>query len=144
MEKERERIVLDALLRLLRSAVEEALRLRDAEAFLAWMQTEAPRAFPELFAGQGDQVARAVARELGRQVWNALPASGNAGGTGGTVKALPPEPLTGSLEAAPALPGLTSELLLGLLQEAPEEAKTQGPGRGKPARRGSKGADRRR
>jgi hypothetical protein len=66
-------IELDALLRLLKGAVGELLRLRDADAFLSWMQTEAPERFPEVFAGLDDRVVRALTLELGRQVWNAMP-----------------------------------------------------------------------
>lgn len=66
-------IELDALLRLLKSAAGELLRLRDADAFLAWMQSEAPERFPELFAGLDARVVRALTLELGRQIWNAMP-----------------------------------------------------------------------
>ncbi len=125
MNEEQERIVLDALLRLLRSAVEEALRLQDAEAFLSWMQSEAPEAFPVLFSGLEERVARAVARELGRQVWNAMPRPDDG---------FQPQPLARPLDqdpcpcgsgrpygdccvAAPALPGLTPGLLRSLMAE---------------------------
>ena len=66
-------IELDALLRLLKSAAGELLRLRDADAFLSWMQSEAPGRFPEVFAGLDDRVVRALTLELGRQIWNAMP-----------------------------------------------------------------------
>ena len=64
--------------RFLREAVGEALRLEDGEAFLAWMQEEAPRGAPEVFAGLPDDAARrSLALELGRSLWNAMPLPGN-------------------------------------------------------------------
>ncbi len=129
MNEERGRIVLDALLRLLRSAVEEALRLQNAEAFLSWMQSDIPEVFPELFSGLEDRVARAVARELGRQVWNAMPSPDGGVQPRSLARPLDQDPCPcGSgrsyrdcCAAAPVLPGLTPELLRSLMAEYPRE-----------------------
>lgn len=121
MDKEWKQTELDVLLRLLKSAVGELLRLQggDAEAFLSWMQSQVPERFPELFSGLDERVARAFALELGRQIWGATPLPGNA---------FHPQPLPRPREkdpcpcgsgrpygdccaAAPAVPGLTPELL---------------------------------
>jgi hypothetical protein len=124
-------IELTALLRLLKSAAGELLRLRDAGAFLSWMQTEAPARFPEVFAGMDDRVVRALALELGRQIWNAMPWPGEPD------EASRPRPLRrprrsgpcpcGSgrsyadcCASAPAVTGLSPELIRRLL-ESPEE-----------------------
>jgi hypothetical protein len=125
MDKERGRIELDALLRLLKDAVGEVLRLQDGVAFLAWMQSQAPERFPELFSGLDERVVRALVLELGRQIWNATPLPSNG------FRLLPlPRPkdqdpcLCGSgrsygdcCASAPAIPGLTPELIGALIAE---------------------------
>ena len=119
MEGERKEIGLDALLRLLKGAVGELLRLQDGEAFLSWMQSQAPEQFPEVFSGLDERVARALTLELGRQIWDATPLPRNG---------FQPQPLTRPRDqdpcpcgsgrpyadccaAAPAVPGLNPELL---------------------------------
>lgn len=95
---------LEALLRLLKSALRELLRLQDPDAFLAWMESEAPGRFPEVFSGVDDRVVRPLALELGRQIWDATPLPDN----GFQPKPLPrPE----GQDPAPAIPGLTPELI---------------------------------
>jgi hypothetical protein len=123
MQMEQRLNELDALLRLLKSAVGEVLRRQDGDAFLSWMRSEAPERFPEIFASLDDRVARALALELGRQIWNATPLPRNG---------FQPEPLPrpraeepcpcGSgrthgecCASAPVLPGLTPELLWALV-----------------------------
>ena len=62
----------------LRQAVNEALRLADGEAFLAWMQAEAPRLLPGLFEQlPDDQARRGFATEFGRSLWNSVPLPDN-------------------------------------------------------------------
>jgi tetratricopeptide (TPR) repeat protein len=64
--------------RFLSEAVREALRTEDGEAFLAWMQEEAPLRAGGVFAGLPDAAARrGLATELGRSLWNAMPLPGN-------------------------------------------------------------------
>lgn len=116
-------VELEALLRLFKSAVGELLRLQDGEAFLAWMQAQAPERFPEVFSGLDERVARAVALELGRQIWDAAPWPQNG---------FQPRPLPRPRDqdpcrcgsgrthgdccaAAPAIPGLTPELIGALM-----------------------------
>lgn len=125
MNKEQRQIELDVLGRLLRSAVGEVLRLQDGDAFLAWMQSQAPERFPELFSGLDERVVRALVVELGRQIWNATPLPRN----GFRPLPLPPpadqDPcLCGSgrtygdcCASAPAMPGLTPELIGALISE---------------------------
>jgi uncharacterized protein YecA (UPF0149 family) len=142
MDKEWNRIELDVLLKLLKSAVEELLRLQDGDAFLSWMQSQAPERFPELFSGLDERVARAVALELGRQIWDATPLPAN----GSQPKPLPRpraqdpcpcgsgRPYGDCCAAAPALPGLTPELLWALAAgqkgEEDEEDEEGGTGPG--------------
>ncbi len=123
-------IELDALLGLLRGAAGEALRLRDAGAFLAWMQSEAPERFPEVFARLDDRVVRALTLELGRQIWNAMPWPG-VGARPRTLrrpKRTGPcpcgsgRPYSDCCASAPTVTGLTPELIRRLLDaESPEE-----------------------
>jgi tetratricopeptide (TPR) repeat protein len=64
--------------RFLRQAVSEALRAGNGEAFLAWMQGEAPRLLPGLFAQlPDDQARRGFATEFGRSLWNSVPLPDN-------------------------------------------------------------------
>jgi hypothetical protein len=123
MEMEQRRMELDALLRLLKGAVGELLHRQDGEAFLSWMQSQAPERFPEVFSGLDERVARALALELGRQIWDATPLPSNG---------FQPLPLTRPRDqdpcpcgsgrsyedccaAAPAVPGLNPELLWALV-----------------------------
>lgn len=104
---ERRWIELEALLRLLKSAVGELLRLQDGDAFLSWMQSQAPERFPEIFSGLDERVVRPLALELGRQIWNATPLPRNG------FKPLPlPRP---EGQEPPAIPGLTPELIGALI-----------------------------
>lgn len=123
MEMERRRIELNALLRLLKSAVGEILHLQDGDAFLSWMQSEAPERFPEVFSGLDERVVRALALELGRQIWDATPLPRNA------FHPLPlprprdqdpcpcgsGRPYGDCCAAAPAVPGLNPELIWALV-----------------------------
>jgi hypothetical protein len=123
MEMEQRRMELDALLRLLKSSVGELLRLQDGEAFLSWMQSQVPQRFPEVFSGLDERVARALALEVGRQIWDATPLPSNG---------FQPLPLTRPRDqdpcpcgsgrpyadccaAAPAVQGLNPELLWALV-----------------------------
>ena len=110
MQEEPRRIELEALLRLLKSAVGELLRLQDPDVFLAWMESQAPERFPEIFSGLDDRVVRPLALELGRQIWNATPLPRN----GFQPLPLPPLPQPGDQDP-PALPGLTPELIGALV-----------------------------
>lgn len=123
-------IELEALLRLLKSAAGELLRLRDAGAFLSWMQAEAPARFPEVFAGMDERVVRALTLELGRQIWNAMPWP--EGGPrprplrrpkrGGPCPCGSGRPYADCCASAPAITGLSPELIRRLLDaESPEE-----------------------
>jgi hypothetical protein len=140
MEMERRRIELDALLRLLKSAVGEILRLQEGDAFLSWMQSEAPKRFPEVFSGLDERVVRALTLELGRQIWDATPLPRNA------FHPLPlprprdqdpcpcgsGRPYGDCCTAAPAVPGLNPELVWALvvgeltLEEAASLAESGG------------------
>jgi len=62
-------------LRLLREAVGKMVHIQHGEAFLSWMRVEAPHRFPEIFGGLPHGVSRALATELGWQIWNATPLS---------------------------------------------------------------------
>lgn len=123
-------IELDALLRLLKSAAGELLRLRDADAFLSWMQSEAPERFPEVFAGLDDRVVRALTLELGRQIWNAMPWPDNDFQPRPLARPKPGEPCPcGSgrpyadcCASAPPVTGLSPELIRRLMdEESPAE-----------------------
>lgn len=123
-------IELDALLGLLKGAAGELLRLREAEAFFSWMQSEAPERFPEVFSGMDDRVVRAVALELGRQIWNAMPWPDNDFQPRPLARPKPGEPCPcGSgrsyadcCASAPAVTGLSPELIRRLLdEESPAE-----------------------
>lgn len=70
---DRNGVRLGAFLRLLKEAVRQVLGLQNAEAFLSWMRVEAPQRCPEVFAGLAYPVRRALATELGRQIWNVAP-----------------------------------------------------------------------
>lgn len=66
---------LGPFLRLLQEAVGKIVHLQYGEAFLSWMRVEAPHRFPEIFGGLPHGVGRALATELGWQIWNATPLS---------------------------------------------------------------------
>ncbi len=110
-------------LRILKEAVGQILHLQNGEAFLSWMRVEATRRFPEVFAGLPERVRRALATELGRQIWNATPIP---------RRDFRPMPLPRPKAAepcpcrsgraherccanAPAVPGLTPELMWALV-----------------------------
>jgi hypothetical protein len=122
MSMEQRRIELEALLRLLKSAVGELLRLQDEDAFLSWMQSQAPERFPEIFSGVDERVVRPLALELGRQIWNATPLPRN-----GFKPLVLPRPAPLGDQDPPAIPGLTPELIgaliTALLAEAAERAQ---------------------
>ncbi|HWM95137.1 MAG TPA: SEC-C metal-binding domain-containing protein [Thermoanaerobaculia bacterium] len=72
-EQEGEEVGLGAFLRLLREAVGQIIYVQHGEPFLSWMRVEAPRLFPEVFGALPEPVRRALATELGWQLWNATP-----------------------------------------------------------------------
>lgn len=100
---------LSVFLCLLREAVGHILYIQNGEAFLSWMRAEAPRRFPEVFAGLPEPVARALATELGWQVWNVTPLPGNDFRPRPMPRPQPADP------EAPAVPGLTPELAWALV-----------------------------
>ena len=58
--------------------VGQILHREDESDFLAWVRAEAPRRFPGVFADlPNEQAARAVAFELGREIWNKVPLPGD-------------------------------------------------------------------
>lgn len=134
LEGDRDGVGLGVFLRLLKAAVRQILVLQNAEAFLSWMRVEAPERFPEVFAGLGYPVRRALATELGRQVWNIAPLPRQG------YRPMPLPPLRASdrclcrsgrpygrcCSGAPAAPGLGPQLLWALavgelpLEEAAE------------------------
>jgi hypothetical protein len=131
MDQEQEGVGLNMFLRILKEAVGQILHLQNGDAFLSWMRVEATRHFPEVFAGLPDRVRRALATELGRQIWNATPLPRRG------FRPMPlPRPKTSdpcpcrsgrSYERccanAPAVPGLTPELMWALVVgELPLEA----------------------
>ncbi|MFL6199800.1 MAG: SEC-C metal-binding domain-containing protein [Thermoanaerobaculia bacterium] len=119
MDQEQEGVGLGMFLRLVRAAVGQILHLQQGDAFLSWMRVEAPRLFPEVFAGLPDRVRRALATELGRQIWNAtpLPRRGFRPLPLPRPKAADPCPCRSGrayescCANAPVLPGLTPELM---------------------------------
>jgi hypothetical protein len=131
MDQEQEGVGLNMFLRILKEAVGQILHLQNGEAFLSWMRVEATRRFPEMFAGLPDRVRRALATELGRQIWNVTPIP---------RRDFRPMPLPRPKAAdpcpcrsgrtyerccanAPAVPGLTPELMWALVAgELPLEA----------------------
>jgi hypothetical protein len=123
MDQEQEGAGLNMFLRILKEAVGQILHLQNGEAFLSWMRVEATRHFPEVFAGLGDRVRRALATELGRQIWNAtpLPRRGFRPMPLPRPKAADPCPCRsgrsyeGCCANAPAVPGLTPELMWALV-----------------------------
>lgn len=126
MDEQRPENEPESLLRLLREAVGSILRTEDAEAFLCWMVEEAPRHTPELFSGlPSPRARRAFALALGRDLWNATPLPRNGFQP---LPLAPPDPRRpcpcGSgfdyalcCAAIPPLPGLTPELVWGLVLE---------------------------
>ena len=123
MDQEQEGVGLNMFLRILKEAVGQILHLQNGEAFLSWMRVEATRRFPEVFAGLPDRVRRALATELGRQIWNAtpLPRRGFRPMPLPRPKAADPCPCRsgrsyeGCCANAPAVPGLTPELMWALV-----------------------------
>ena len=123
MDQEQEGVELNMFLRLLREAVGQILHLQNADAFLSWMRAEATRRFPEVFAGLPDRVRRALATELGRQIWNAtpLPRRGFRPLPLPRPKASEPCPCRSGrthercCANAPAVPGLAPELMWALV-----------------------------
>ncbi|HWN45333.1 MAG TPA: SEC-C metal-binding domain-containing protein [Thermoanaerobaculia bacterium] len=123
MDQEQEGVGLNMFLRILKEAVGQILHLQNGEAFLSWMRVEATRRFPEVFAGLPDRVRRALATELGRQIWNATPIPRR------DFRPMPlPRPKTADpcpcrsgrtyercCANAPAVPGLTPELMWALV-----------------------------
>lgn len=131
-EGNRDGVGLGVFLRLLKAAVRQILDLQNAEAFLSWMRVEAPEHFPEIFAGLAYPVRRALATELGIQVWNITPLPRE----GYRPMPLPPRresdrclcrsgrPYGRCCSGAPAAPGLGPQLLwaLAIGELPPEEA----------------------
>ena len=123
MDQEQEEVGLSMFLRILREAVGQILHLQNGEAFLSWMRVEATRRFPEVFAGLPDRVRRALATELGRQIWNAtpLPRRDFRPMPLPRPKAIDPCPCRSGrtyercCANAPAVPGLTPELMWALV-----------------------------
>ena len=114
MDMKQEQVGLAALLGLLKSAVREILHRENPDEFLAWMESEAPERFPEVFSGVDDRVVKPLALELGRQIWDATPLPGN----GFQPRPLPkPE----GQDPVPAIPGLTPELMGVLIREIGQE-----------------------
>jgi hypothetical protein len=122
MSMEHSQVELEALLRLLESAVGELLRRQDSDAFLSWMQSQAPERFPEIFSGMDERVVQPLALELGRQIWNATPLPRNG------FKPLP-LPLPGDQDP-PAIPGLTPELIGALVAALIADGAEGGAGPG--------------
>jgi hypothetical protein len=61
----------------IQEAIGQILREEDETEFLAWVRAEAPRRLPGLFADlPNEQAARAVAFELGTEIWNKVPLPG--------------------------------------------------------------------
>lgn len=131
MDQEREGVGLNMFLRILKEAVRQILHLQNAEAFFSWMRAEATRRFPEVFAGLPEKIRRALATELGRQIWNATPIPRR------NFRLMPlPRPKASDpcpcrsgrihehcCQDAPAVPGLTPELMWALVAgELPLEA----------------------
>jgi hypothetical protein len=121
--QDKEGVALSTFLRLLREAVGQILYLQNGEAFLSWMRVEAPRRFPEVFAGLPDRVGRALATELGRQIWNATPLPRRGFRPLPLPRAKPADPCPcrsgrsheRCCAGAPAVPGLKPELMWALV-----------------------------
>ena len=65
------------LMNFIEEAVAQILETRTKASFFAWMRAEAPRRLPGLFADlPNEQAARAVAFEMGREIWNLVPLPG--------------------------------------------------------------------
>lgn len=124
MDQEREgEIGLGVFLTLLREMVGHMLHIQNAAAFFSWMRAEAPRRFPEVFKGMPERAARALATELGWQVWNVTPMPRNDYRPIRLRRPRPEEPCpcTSGREygaccaGAPEVPGLSPELLWALV-----------------------------
>ncbi|HVG06083.1 MAG TPA: SEC-C domain-containing protein [Thermoanaerobaculia bacterium] len=123
MDQELEGAGLNMFLRILKEAVGQILYLQNGDAFLSWMRVAATRQFPEVFAGLPERARRALATELGRQIWNATPLPRR------DFRPLPlPRPKASDpcpcrsgrtyehcCANAPAVPGLTPELMWALV-----------------------------
>ena len=123
MDQEQEGVGLNMFLRILKEAVGQILHLQHGDAFLSWMRVEAPRRFPEVFTGLPERVRRALATELGRQIWNVTPIPRR------DFRPMPlPRPKASDpcpcrsgrayercCANAPAMPGLTPELMWALV-----------------------------
>jgi len=123
MDQEQQGVGLSMFLRLLKEAVGQILYLQNGDAFLSWMRVEATRRFPEVFAELPGRVRRALATELGRQIWNAtpLPRRGFLPLPLPRIKPADPcpcrsgRPYEHCCAGAPAVPGLTPELMWALV-----------------------------
>ena len=123
MDQKQEGVGLHMFLGLLKEAVGQILYLQNGDAFLSWMRVEATRRFPEVFAGMPERVRRAVATELGRQVWNATPLPRRDFRPLPLPRPKPSDPCpcrSGRSHErccanAPAVPGLTPELMWALV-----------------------------
>jgi len=119
MDQERDGVGLSMLLQILKEAVGQILHLQNGNAFLSWMRVEATRHYPEVFGGLPERVRRALATELGRQIWNAtpLPRRDFRPMPLPRTKASDPCPCRSGrvyercCASAPAVPGLTPELM---------------------------------
>lgn len=123
MDQEQEGVGLKMFLGLLREAVGQILYLQNADAFLSWMRVEATRRFPEVFAGLPDRVRRALATELGRQIWSATPLPRRGFRPMPLPRPKPSDPCPcrsgrtyeRCCADAPAVPGLNPELMWALV-----------------------------
>ena len=108
---------------LLKEAVGQILYLQNGDAFLSWMRVEATRRFPGVFAGMPERGRRAVATELGRQIWNATPLPRRDFRPLPLPRPKPSDPCPcrsgrsheRCCAGAPAVPGLTPELMWALV-----------------------------
>ncbi|HYU31717.1 MAG TPA: SEC-C metal-binding domain-containing protein [Thermoanaerobaculia bacterium] len=68
----------EELMLFIEDAIEQILDEEDDGRFFAWMQAEAPRRLPGLFADlPNEQAARAISFEMGREIWNLVPLPGS-------------------------------------------------------------------
>jgi tetratricopeptide (TPR) repeat protein len=76
IEEAEETLALE-LMSFIQAAVAQILQQEDEGEFLAWVRAEAPRRLPGLFADlPNGQAARAIAFEMGREIWNKVPLPG--------------------------------------------------------------------
>jgi tetratricopeptide (TPR) repeat protein len=77
VEEAEEALALE-LMSFVEEGIGQILVREDESDFLAWVRAEAPRRFPGVFADlPNEQAARAVAFELGREIWNKVPLPGD-------------------------------------------------------------------